>query len=187
MGLSRVFYKKIQQKICPLKEQILVLLLFIFLWDRKNCLECAKRAAGLPEGVHWYVEWRSLFVVKRHKTRKKSNKMRFFNKIRLFYNLQIIYISYYYCLFTIWTFFTSPTFFCIYHLSYFGIKIPLHSLTHKHKSAGAVQIVFRNRSVYVVLISSFLYAGSDAHVIKNHKSVFVPLCKATSRNSCKRT
>ena len=40
---------------------------------------------GLPEGVLWYVERRSLFVAKRFE-KQKINKIRFFNKLKCFVN-----------------------------------------------------------------------------------------------------
>jgi hypothetical protein len=56
-----------------------------FLGDRKNCLKVSNRAVGLPEDVHWYIEWRGLEVAKGIKRRKNSADALFFLPYSSFY------------------------------------------------------------------------------------------------------
>ena len=70
-----------------------------------------QRGLGLPEGVQRYVERRSLFIAKTHFIKRKHAINACFR--HFVFKLQIIanQVCNYTCVFVIWTFLTSPSFY----------------------------------------------------------------------------
>ena len=54
----------------------------MFGMDKLSLDPCCNTGLGLPEGVQWYVEWRSLFIAKAHINKEKNRKNCDFSSFR---------------------------------------------------------------------------------------------------------
>ena len=93
-------------------------------WERSNQATALIFAKQIQHKRQLRRSRGEVLLAKRHKNEEKSNKMRFFNKIDLLLQLAASLNSYFYRLFAVWTFFTSPTYFYLLTITNLSNKNP---------------------------------------------------------------